>query len=126
MSNRDEIRSLEDRLDVRRELIAQRFDDVKLELSSAASKATRSWPVIAVAGGLAAGYAISRGVRQRASVQYVPVHAAGVESHARAKGGLLAAIAAVAATAIRIGTSHEAHVFYNAVRRFRDRRRRFH
>ena len=65
MSVQDEIKTIEDRLDKRRDLIAARFDDVKLELSSAASKAARSWPVFAVAGGLAAGYAISRTARHR-------------------------------------------------------------
>jgi hypothetical protein len=126
MSAKDEIKSVEDRLEKRRELIARRFEDVKLEVSSAASKAVRSWPVLAVAGGLAAGYAISRGTRHRASVpasiQYVPVRSADGASPARSRG-LFAAILAMAATAIKIGTSHEARVFYNAVKRFRERRR---
>jgi len=127
MSIQDEIKALEDRLDKRREILARRYDDVKLEFSSAASKAVKSWPVLAVAGGLAAGYAISRGGRRRHAVpssvvQYVPVHTANGASHARAKGAL-AAVLGIAATALKIGTSHEARVFWNAVMRFRDRRR---
>ena len=126
MSTQDEIKSVEDRLEKRRELISRRFDDVKLEVSSAASKAVKSWPVLAVAGGLAAGYAISRGVRHRASVpasiQYVPVRSANGAVQPRTRG-LLAAILGIAATAIKIGTSHEARVFINAVKRFRERRR---
>jgi hypothetical protein len=125
MSNQDEIKSVEARLEKRREIIARRFEDVKLELSSAASKAVRSWPVFAVAGGLAAGYAISRGVRHRSSVpssvHYVPVRTAdGASPRTR---NLLAAVLGIAATALKIGTSHEARVFINAVKRFRDRRR---
>ena len=125
MSMSDDIKKVEDRLDKRRELIARRFEDVKLELSSTASKAVRSWPVLAVAGGLAAGYAISRGARHRpapAAIQYVPVRAAGTESQAKAKG-ILTAILGIAATAIRIGASSEARTFFHAVKRFRDRRR---
>ena len=125
MSVQDEIKAIEDRLDKRRDLIAARFDDVKLDLSSAASKAARSWPVFAVAGGLAAGYAISRTARHRSPsppIHYVPMRAANGESQAKAKG-ILAAILGIAATALKIGTSHEARVFFNAVKRFRDRRR---
>jgi hypothetical protein len=126
MSTQDDIKSVEARLEKRRELIARRFEDLKLEVSTAATKAVKSWPVFAVAGGLAAGYAISRGVRHRnsapASIQYVPVRTANGASNPRTKS-LLAAILGIAATAIKIGTSHEARVFYNAVRRFRERRR---
>jgi hypothetical protein len=87
--------------------LARRYDDVKQELSTVASKAVRSWPVVAVAGGLAAGYAISRAGRPRpiyqaAPVQYVPVR----NAHGATRGhgrNLLAAIAGIAATALRIG-----------------------
>jgi hypothetical protein len=126
MSREDDIQSLEDRIEKRRELIARRYEDVKLEVSSAASKAVRSWPFIAVAGGLAAGYAISRSGRHREfpapSVRYVPVRDANAGSPGRAKG-VLAAVLGIAATALRIGASSEARMFYNAVKRFRDRRR---
>jgi len=82
--------------------------------------------VVAVAGGLAAGYAISRVGRPRptyqaAPVQYVPVHAANGASRGRGRN-LMAAIAGIAATALRIGASSEARTFFNAVRRFRHRR----
>ena len=124
MSNSDEIKAVEERLDKRREILAQRYDDVKHELSAAAGKAVRSWPVIAVAGGLAAGYAISRTGRPRPvhspAVQYVPVHTANGASHARGRN-MLAAIAGIAATALRIGASSEARTFFNAVKRFRSR-----
>ena len=129
MSTSDEIKAVEDRLEKRRELIARRLADVKLELSATASKAARSWPVFAVAGGLAAGYAISRAGRHRAhptlspAVQYVPVQAAGGEARVRATS-VLAALLGIVATALRIGASSEARVFLNAVRHFRDRRRR--
>jgi hypothetical protein len=124
MSTEDDIKSVEARLEKRRELIARRFEDLKLEVSTVASKAVKSWPVFAVAGGLAAGYAISRGVRHRnaarPSIQYVPVR---TDNGASRTKGLLAAVLGIAATALKIGTSHEARVFFNAVRRFRDRRR---
>jgi hypothetical protein len=126
MSAEDDIKAIEDRLEKRRHVIAQRFEDVKLEVSSAASKAVRSWPVLAVAGGLAAGYAISRGGRHRhaatSPVQYVPVRAVAGEPRARGRGAL-AAILGIAATAIKIGASSEARMFWNAVKRFRERRR---
>ena len=126
MSRQDEIESLEDRIEKRRELIARRYEDVKLEVSSLASKAVRSWPYVAVAGGLAAGYAISRTARHRAlpppPVHYVPVRSASAESRARTTG-MLAALLGIAATALRIGASSEARMFFNAVKRFRDRRR---
>ena len=110
----------------RRELIARRFEDVKHEVAATASKAVRSWPVLAVAGGLAAGYAISRGGRHRVPaarhIEYVPVRSArAVEPQTRTKN-VLAAILGIAATALRIGASSEARTFYNAVRRFRERR----
>jgi len=95
-----------------------------IDPASAAGKAVRSWPVLAVAGGLAAGYAISRAGRPRPSyspsVQYVPVHTANGASHARGRN-MLAAIAGIAATALRIGASSEARTFFNAVKRFRSR-----
>lgn len=126
MSRNDDIKALEDRIEKRRELIARRYEDVKLEISSAASKAVRSWPFVAVAGGLAAGYAISRTARHRAlpapPVHYVPVRTANAESRARTSG-ILAAVLGIAATALRIGASSEARMFFNAVKRFRDRRR---
>jgi len=126
MSANDEIKMLEDRIDKRRQLIARRFDDVKLEASSVASKAVKSWPVLAVAGGLAAGYAISRAGRHRpsstAAIQYVPVRAANGAAAGRSKN-ILAAVLGIAATAMRIGASNEARTFLNAVKRFRDRRR---
>jgi hypothetical protein len=125
MSIQDEMKTIEERLDRRRDLIARRFEDVKVEVSSVASKAVRSWPVLVVAGGLAAGYAISRGGRRHSvpsAVQYVPVRAANPDSHSRGKS-ILAAVLGIAATALRIGTSHEARTFFNAVKRFRDRRR---
>jgi hypothetical protein len=122
----DEIKAVEDRIEKRRELVAQRLEEVKLELSSKVSRATRSWPVFAVAGGLAAGFAISRVGRPRVvehgGVQYVPVHATHAHPRARATGAL-AAIVGLAATALRIGMSSEARLFYNAMRRFRDRHR---
>jgi len=126
MSTSDEIKAVEDRIDKRREILAHRYDDVKRELSTVAGKAVRSWPVVAVAGGLAAGYAISRVGRPRptyqaAPVQYVPVHAANGASRGRGRN-LMAAIAGIAATALRIGASSEARTFFNAVRRFRHRR----
>jgi hypothetical protein len=124
MSTSDEIKAVEDRIDKRREILARRYDDVKHELSTVASKAVRSWPVVAVAGGLAAGYAISRAGRPRPSyqapVQYVPVRAANGATRARGRN-LLAAIAGIAATALRIGASSEARTFFNAVKRFRNR-----
>jgi hypothetical protein len=124
MSTSDEIKAVEDRIDKRREILARRYDDVKHELSTVASKAVRSWPVVAVAGGLAAGYAISRAGRPRPSyqapVQYVPVRAVNGATHARGRN-LLAAIAGIAATALRIGASSEARTFFNAVKRFRNR-----
>ena len=126
MSRNDDVKALEDRIERRRELIARRYEDVKLEISSAASKAVRSWPFVAVAGGLAAGYAISRVGRHRElpapPVRYVPVRSANAESQARTRG-ILAAVLGIAATALRIGASSEARMFFNAVKRFRDRRR---
>ena len=126
MARNDDVKALEDRIEKRRELIARRYEDVKLEISSAASKAVRSWPFVAVAGGLVAGYAISRVGRHRAlpapPVHYVPVRSANAGSQARTRG-MLAAILGIAATALRIGASSEARLFYNAVKRFRDRRR---
>ena len=130
MSTNDEIKLLEDRMEKRRELIARRLDDVKHEFSTVAAKAARSWPVFAVAGGLAVGYAVSRGTRHRpvipssvpSSIQYVPVRTVNGESRARVTG-TLAAILGIAATALRIGASSEARMFYNAVKRFRERRR---
>jgi hypothetical protein len=127
----DEIKAVEDRIEKRRELIGHRLDDVKHELTSKVSRATRSWPVFAVAGGLAAGFAISRVGRHRvpahAAMQYVPMHAAHVppsHAHPRVRAtGALAAILGLAATGLRIGMSSEARLFYNAVRRFRERRR---
>jgi hypothetical protein len=53
-------------------------------------------------------------------VQYVPVRAANGATHARGRN-LLAAIAGIAATALRIGASSEARTFFNAVKRFRNR-----
>ena len=125
MSTSDEIKAVEDRIDKRREILAHRYDDVKRELSTVAGKAVRSWPVVAVAGGLAAGYAISRVGRPRpmyqaAPVQYVPVRAANGVSRGRGRN-LMAAIAGIAATALRIGASSEARTFFNAVKRFRHR-----
>ena len=124
MSNHDDIKSVEARIEKRRDLLALRFEDVKAEISSAASKAVRSWPVVAVAGGLAAGYAISHVGRHRHAphVQYVPVRSAREIPQSRAKG-IVAAILGIAATAMRIGASSEARMFYNAVKRYRDRRR---
>ena len=123
-STSEEIKTVEERLDKRRELIGQRIAELKLEATSAASRATRSWPVVAVAGGLAAGYAISRSGRHRPHVaphgSYAPVHRANGQSHMRAKG-LIAAMLGIAATAIRISTSSEARMFVNAVKRYRDR-----
>ena len=120
----DDIKAVEDRIEKRREVLAQRYDDVKHELSAVAGKAVRSWPFVAVAGGLAAGYAISRVGRPRTShlvpVQYVPVHAANGASRTRGRNAL-AAIAGIAATALRIGASNEARTFFNAVKRFRNR-----
>ena len=126
MSTSDEIKAVEDRIDKRREILARRYDDVKQELSTVASKAVRSWPVVAVAGGLAAGYAISRVGRPRptypARVEYVPVRAANGATHSRGTGrNVLAAIAGIAATALRIGASNEARTLFNAVKRFRNR-----
>ena len=131
MSTSDEIKAVEDRIDKRRELLARRYEDVKHELSSTAAKAVRSWPVVAVAGGLAAGYAISRVGRPRpaypARVEYVPVRAANGAMHSRGSGrNMLAAIAGIAATALRIGASSEARTFFNAVKRFRNRRHHAH
>jgi hypothetical protein len=127
MPTSDDIKAVEDRIEKRRELIAQRLEDVKHELSSTVSRATRSWPMFAVAGGLLAGFAISRVGRHRVpshgNVQYVPVRAVRADTRARTTGAL-AAILGIAATALRIGTSSEARVFYNAVRRYRDRHRR--
>jgi len=125
MSTSDEIKAVEDRIDKRREILAHRYDDVKRELSTVAGKAVRSWPVVAVAGGLAAGYAISRVGRPRPMyqappVQYVPVRAANGASRGRGRN-LMAAIAGIAATALRIGASSEARTFFNAVKRFRHR-----
>ena len=127
MSTSDEIKAVEDRIEKRRELIARRLDDVKHEVSSAASRAARSWPMFAVAGGLAAGYAISRVGRHHhvpahAQVQYVPVKATPAPARTPATG-ILAAVLGIAATALRIGASTEARMLFNAVRRFRDRRR---
>lgn len=127
MASKDETKAVEERIERRRELIAQRFEDVKLELSSKASRAVRSWPVVAVAGGLAAGYAISRVGRHphaaaASPVQYVPAHVVQRGSPGKAKN-VIAAIAGLAATALRIGASSEARMFYNAVKRYRDRRR---
>ena len=129
MSTNDEIKKVEDRLNMRRDLLARRYQDVKHSLSSTAAKAARSWPVIAVAGGLAAGYAISRTGRHRrlasspAMVQYVPVSAANGRAPVRGKN-LLAAIAGMAATALRIGASSEARTFFDAIKRFRNRKHR--
>jgi hypothetical protein len=127
MSISDEIKAVEERLDKRREVLARRYDDVRNEVSSVAGKAVRSWPVLAVAGGLAAGYAISRTGRPRPvyapSVQYVPVRTANGAGPSRGRS-ILAAVAGIAATALRVGTSSEARTFFNAVKRFRDRRRR--
>ena len=126
MSTSEEIKNVEERLEKRRELLARRYEDVKHGLSSSAAKAARSWPVLAVAGGLAAGYAISRTGRHRrqaafpSRVEYVPVRTANGQAHSRTKGAL-AAIASIAATALRIGASSEARTFFNAVKRFRNR-----
>jgi hypothetical protein len=129
MSTSEEIKAVEDRLEKRRELVAQRLADVKLEISSTASKAARSWPVFAVAGGLVAGYAISRvgrnnhhAVPAHGAIQYVPVHPAHAHPRMRTTS-MMAALLGIAATALRIGASSEARMVLNAVRRFRDRRR---
>lgn len=126
MSTSDEIKAVEDRIEKRRELIARRLDDVKHEVSARVSSATRSWPMFAVAGGLAAGFAISRVGRPRVvdhagPIQYVPVHATHAHPRARTTGAIAAALGLVA-TALRIGMSNEARLFFNAVRRYRERR----
>ena len=127
MSISNEIKTVEDRLEKRRELLARRYEDVKHGVSSKAAKASRSWPVLAVAGGLAAGYAISRAGRHRRTasyasrVEYVPVRTVNGDARARTKG-VLAAIAGIAATAIRVGASSEARTFFNAVKGYRNRR----
>jgi len=132
-SKDDEIEQLERRLEIRRERLRRHYDAARTDVlerahkvARAASKAVGWVPVAVIAGGLVVGFAVSRYPRRsaRAAAQPAYVYAAAAEPRPARTRNLLAALLGIGATAARIASSNELHTIWNAVRRFRDRRRR--
>ncbi len=130
----DDIEAVEKRIEKRRVAVAQRYDEVRRGLDVVVAKASRSWPLVAIGGGLAAGYALSRAPRHAPGLQYATVGPAGMPptrpvaydvptetSHAGMRK--IAAVLGLAATAVRIATSSEARALFGAYKAFRARRR---
>ena len=112
----DRIKDVERRIEVRRERTARHFDETREEVSRIAVKAASWLPMVAVAGSLAVGFAAARVPLKRAAPVEKTVRPAA------ARGGIIASILAVGATALRIAASSEARTFWNAVSAFRTRR----
>ena len=133
VSKDDEIEQLERRLEIRRERLRRHYDAARTDVLEKAHKVARAatkavgWvPVAVVAGGLMVGFAASRYPRRaaRAAAQPAYVYATPSQPPPARSRNLLAAMLGIGATAMRIASSNEMHTMWNAVRRFRDRRRR--
>lgn len=125
LSVKEQIDQLERRLEMRRDRLERHFDETRESLRSSTAKAVGWWPLVAVAGGLAVGFAAAKYPRHstpfRAPVRYAPARTEPPPS--ATPRNVLATVIGMAATAMRIGASKEAHTFWNAVRAFRARRR---
>jgi len=112
----DRIKDVERRIEVRRERTARHFDEAREEVSRIAAKAAGWLPMVAVAGSLAVGFAAARIPPKRVAPVVKTMRPAS------ARGGIIASVLALGATALRIAASSEARTFWNALRAFRARR----
>ena len=87
---------------------ARHFDETADSVKASAAKAVGWWPLVAVAGGLAAGFAAAKYPRHAASrrpgVRYASVRAEAPPAFC-APRNVLATILGIAAMALRIGAS---------------------
>ena len=106
--------------------LSRHFDETADSVKTSVAGAVGWWPLVAVAGGLAAGFTAAKYPRHAAS-ERAPVRYMSVRAEARppsaAPRKLLAMIIGIAAMALRIGASKELHTFVNAMRAFRARRK---
>ena len=139
-SKDDQIEQIERRLEVRRERLHRHFEALRTDVSEKAHRVARSagkavgWvPIAAVAGGLAVGFAASRYPRRRnsAQVHMPPAYAYNAQPQAYVvqptrparSRNFMAALLGIAATTMRLASSHELRTMWSAVRKFRERRR---
>ena len=121
----DQIEQLERRLGLRRDRLVRHFEETRQSVKASAANAVGWWPLVAVGGGLAAGFALARRAKHAApwvsAVRYAPVREV-PPAAATTSRNVIASLLAIAATALQIGASNEARTFWNAVRAFRARR----
>ena len=125
LSVKEQIDQIERRLEIRRDRMWRHFNETADSIKTSVAKAVKWWPLVAVAGGLAAGFAAAKYPRhaasKRAPVRYVSVRAE-TRPPSAAPRYVLPTILGIAATALRIGASKELHTLVNAVRASRARR----
>lgn len=132
-SKDDQIEQLERRLELRRERLRRHYDITRTEfvdkghrLARSAGKAIGWVPVAAVAGGLVVGFVASRYPRQAREARpvYAPAYAYAAPKQRTRSRNFLAALVGIAATAMRIASSHEVRTIWKSVKNFRDRPKR--